>query len=170
MTDSTQLANHQEIGEVVDTKKYYLAMMKAQLNVARYRLSVVVGPGTMAALERDCLIAEESLLMARIAKQELDMQHVSNVNLNDYTGDNYPRAGCTLVIRLTEKGWCMDVFAPGYAPGGNAGLIESYFPRPHGSTGLAVDSFIQHGSDWRSRIPAMVRAENDYSSGSAVTL
>ena len=154
----------------MDTKKYYLATMKAQLNVIRFKLSAALGPGTMAALERDCLVAEERLLAARITKQELDMRHVPNVNLNDYTGDNYPRAGCTLVIRLTEKGWCMDVFAPGYAPGGSAGLIESYFSRPHGSTGLAVDSFIQHGSDWRSRIPAMVTAENDYSSGSAVTL
>lgn len=150
-------------------KKYQLAFMKAQLNVIRYKLAAAVGPSTLAALERDCLVAEECLLAARIAKQELDMQHVLNVNLNDYTGNNYPRAGCTLVIRLTEKNWSMDVFAPGYAPGGHAGLINSYFPRPHGSTGMAVDSFIQRGSDWRPLIPAMVRAEKDYMSGSDVT-
>lgn len=151
-------------------KKYQLALMKAQLECVRYELFTPMAANAFAPLERERLACEERLLAARIAKQELDMQRVLNVNLNDYTGDNYPRAGCTLVIRLTEKGWCMDVFAPGYAPGGSFGLIESYFPRPHGSTGLAVDSFIQHGSDWRSRIPAMVRAENDYSSGSAVTL
>ena len=154
----------------MDLKKYQLAFMKAQLNVIHYKLIRAVEQGTLAALERDCLIAEESLLVARIAKQELDMQHVSNVNLNDYKGDNYPRAGCTLVIWLAEKGWCMDVFAPGYAPGGSAGLIESYSPRPHGSTGMAVDSFIRHGSDWRSRIPAMVEAEKGYSEGAGITL
>jgi hypothetical protein len=93
-------------------------------------------------------------------------------DMNVYTTDNYPRAGCTVVIELAEKTWRWLVYAPGFAPGGSEGIIESLFSRPHGSTGIAIDAFIRHGSNMRPFTAAMARAERDYatSSGSTVTL
>jgi hypothetical protein len=78
-----------------------------------------------------------------------------------HTGDDYSRAGCTVVIGLTEQGWNWTVYAPGYGPTGAAGLIES-FGRPHGSTGIAIDAFIRQGSNLRPFIPDMEWAERAY--------
>ncbi|MET3134985.1 hypothetical protein AAKU55_005288 [Oxalobacteraceae bacterium GrIS 1.11] len=102
-------------------------------------------------------------------------------NLNLYTGDDYSRVGCTLAILLTEHGWSLRVYAPGYAPVGDVGCIERYPARPHGSTGICIDAYLAGAMGppsssktldaWRLAMPKMKRAEDAYalSSGSIVT-
>lgn len=94
------------------------------------------------------------------------------VDMNDYFKDDVPRAGCTLVIKLTDTRWDLDAYAPGYGPTGHVGLISSYAPRPLGSAGIAIDAVIARGFDWRWALPQMIRAERDYSAslGSGVTV
>jgi hypothetical protein len=77
-------------------------------------------------------------------------------DLTKYVGDDYPRAGCTVVVQLTETTWDWVVYAPGYAPGGPQGVIESRAGRL-GSAGNALDAFIRGDKDYAS------------SSGSSVT-
>lgn len=88
-----------------------------------------------------------------------------------YQGDDYPRDGCTLVVRFEHKGWSLREYAPGYAPVGSQGWIASYMSRPLGSLGLALDAYAA-GKTIRSVLPAMIKAERAYalSSGSTVTL
>lgn len=94
------------------------------------------------------------------------------VDMNLYVDDAAPRAGCTLVFRLTETRWDLDAYAPGYGPTGHVGLISSYAPRPLGSAGIAIDAVIARGFDWRWALPQMIRAERDYSAslGSGVSV
>jgi|SRR5476649_2215477 len=92
-------------------------------------------------------------------------------DLSAYTGDAYSRIGCTLVVHIAESKWSLRVYAPGYKPFGDEGCIEHYFPRRHGSTGIAIDAFIHGSADLRSVGLAMVAAERAYAaSKSSVTL
>lgn len=102
------------------------------------------------------------------------------IDMNMYCTDDYPREGCTLVIRFIHKGWELTEFAPGFPvdvhfPGiGKEGWIASYASRPLGSLGLALDAYAA-GKTIKSVLPEMVEAERAYalvveSCGSAVTL
>jgi hypothetical protein len=97
---------------------------------------------------------------------------LADVDMNLYLKDDAPRAGCTLVIRLQEKGWKLDAYAPGFGPSGAKGRISSYFSRRLGSTGIAVDALIERGFDWGWAIGQMNKAEDAYAAslGSPVTV
>lgn len=120
----------------------------------------------IAAQERS-----NELLESLLKRTDVMKPAAAPANLSPYCGDNYSRTGCTMVIQIAEDQWCLRVYAPGYAPVGELGCIERYFARPHGSTGIAVDAFIQRGADLRHVLPEMGEAERAYASvsGSIVT-
>lgn len=79
-----------------------------------------------------------------------------------YRSDEAPREGCTLVIHLEKSKWCLDVYAPGYAPNGRDGMIAAYPRRPYGSTGTAIDFLIEHGFNLRRTNKEMTNEEAAY--------
>lgn len=90
---------------------------------------------------------------------------------SEYTGDDYSRVGCTLVVNLSEKGWTLAVYAPGAEPVPATAPIESYFSRPYGSTGIALEAFLHRPGGIRATLQEMARAEREHqvASGSIVT-
>lgn len=100
-----------------------------------------------------------------------------DVNPIDYSTDDYPREGCSLVIRFRGGRYEMTVYAPGLKimanPAGPGRFLEGYFPRPLASIGIAVQAFAA-GRILRSFLPQMCEAERVQveagdASGSSVT-
>lgn len=126
------------------------------------------------------ILDEIRLLSARVRALETQITAAmengtaapADLDMNVYSSDSASRVGCTIVIHVNEADWELDVYAPGCPPVGRIGLISHYFPRKHGSAGVAVDALIEKGFDWRHAIPRMKKAEKDYSEslGSGVTV
>jgi hypothetical protein len=118
----------------------------------RAALRAVVAKAIANASETDLIEAAITAARAfRAGLNEFDKQNGSVLacrnyppaDLTKYVGDDYPRAGCTVVVQLTEKTWDWVVYAPGYAPGGPEGVIEARSAGPINSVGNALDAFIR---------------------------
>lgn len=121
----------------------------------------------VSAIEANLLRCAE--LIKQVGGRPVDVPMA--VNMNDYLRDDHPRMGCTLVVRLSEDSWALEVYAPGFEIEKTPYLISSYFPRNYGSLGIALDAYAA-GKTIRSVFPDMAKAERAYSnvSPSATTL
>ncbi|MGB6054617.1 MAG: hypothetical protein WBG17_05195 [Burkholderiaceae bacterium] len=63
-----------------------------------------------------------------------------------YRTDEYPREGCTVVIKIEKGAYSWSVFHPSAAIVPDRAPMESYFPRPIGSLGTMLDG-------WARRLP-----------------
>jgi hypothetical protein len=132
-------------------------------------------PGSVAHAMRAVSVTQVRYSLAKFDVSELPaspavVDAAPEVDLNDYVKDDHPRIGCRMVVELREKGWQLSVYAPGYGKPPVGGCISSYFTRPYGSMGVALDAFAA-GKTVRSVFKEMAAAERAYSSvsPSAVT-
>lgn len=108
---------------------------------------------------RELILAGQAEQLARKQRALSGAEHASEVIAIDYSGDDFPRAGCKLVIEIGEQDYSWRVYAPGMLiEAGRA--IESYMPRPMASIGIAIDAFA-HGATVRSVLIPMSRAERE---------
>lgn len=84
---------------------------------------------------------------------------LAKADMQQYCGDFHSIVGCTLVLRFGATHWDAVSYAPGFDPTGREGVISTFFARPYGSVGIAVDSFIANGGSWKADFSRMVKAE-----------
>ncbi len=154
-------------------------MKKPFLYTFRLRLlRWLFGPGLQDEIQLILNVAEEKRLQRAAQAVNVAALKVGAVgnpvvpaDMNRYLEEPFDIDGCTIRINLRKDKWDMSVHAPGYEPTSFIGCISSYFSRPHGSAGIAVDTIIREGRGWKHMLPAMIRAERAYAadSGSNVT-
>lgn len=91
----------------------------------------------------------------------------------DYSEDDYPRDGCTMVVSLRNGKYDWTVYPPGVPIKALGYPLEGRAPRKYASIGIAIHAFMhRHSSEKQAVLREMVLAERAYeaSSGSCVTV
>ena len=143
------LARQQEIDAAIECLETLLGTFRgaAAMPIGKARIQHWVTVG-------EELAKAQAAMALRHQGEAVAVQDVAT----DYSGDDYPREGCEVVVKFLNGKYTWIVYAPGEVPERIGGFLESYAPRPMASIGIALNAFA-HGRTARSVLREMARAE-----------